>query len=66
MRTKGFDIRFVSFCLILCAGLLTSCKSKKAISDGAVDASLSARKIIQNHYSNALDFETMSGKVKID
>lgn len=66
MKMRGFFIRFLSFCLLIFMALVTSCKSKKAISDGEVDASLSTRRIIQNHYNNALDFETMSGKVKID
>ena len=46
--------------------VLTSCKTKKAVLEGAVDTSISTKKIIQNHYSNSLDFETLSGKVKID
>ena len=46
--------------------VLTSCKTKKVVLEGEVDISISTKKIIQNHYSNSLDFETLSGKVKID
>lgn len=46
--------------------LFASCKSTKSIAAGELDNSLSAKKIIQNHYQNELDFETLSGKVKID
>ena len=44
---------------------LGACKSTKTIAGGAVDASLSSKKIIQNHYQNQLDFNTLSGKVRI-
>lgn len=43
-----------------------SCKSTKTITAGEVDASLATKKIIQNHYQNQLDFETLSGRLKID
>jgi len=55
---------FISLLLILV--LLASCKSTKTIAAGELNNSLSAKKIIQNHYENELDFETISGKVKID
>lgn len=45
---------------------VVSCKSKKIISDGVLDASLSAKTIIRSHYQNELQFKTLSGKVKID
>ncbi len=44
---------------------LGACKSTKTIAGGAVDASLSPKKIIQNHYQNQLEFKTLSGKVRI-
>ena len=56
--------RHFQTCLVIIV-LLASCKSKKAIADGALDASLSTKNIIRQHYANALDFETMSGKIKI-
>ncbi len=52
------------FCLSLM--ILASCKSTKNISTGEVDGSLSTKRIIDNHYRNGLNFETLSGRVKID
>lgn len=46
--------------------LFGACKAKKAVAEGEVDTSLSTKRIIQSHYENALDFTTLSGKVKID
>lgn len=45
---------------------LTSCKSTKTIASGEVDVSLTTKRIISNHYQNEIDFETLSGKIKID
>lgn len=59
-KTSNF---IVLFSVII---LAASCKSTKSIEAGELDASLSSKKIIQNHYQNELQFETMSGKVKID
>ena len=46
--------------------LLSSCRSSKAIVGGEVDARMSARSIINKHYSNQSDFRTLRGRVKID
>ena len=46
--------------------LLGSCKSSKIISEKSTLKSLPARTIIANHYDNQLDFNTLSGKIKID
>ena len=48
------------------AVFVISCKSAKTITAGEVDASISTKKIISNHYQNELEFETLSGKLKID
>jgi len=40
--------------------LVVSCKSTKTIAAGEVDASLSTKRIISNHYQNELEFETLS------
>ncbi len=56
----------VFVCGILIAMLLVGCKAKKAVTAGEVNNALSTKRIIQNHYANALDFNTLSGKVKID
>jgi hypothetical protein len=57
-------IKKLSLALILL--FVVSCKSTKTIAAGEVDASLSTKRIIQNHYQNQLDFETLSGRLKID
>ncbi|MCL6274318.1 DUF4292 domain-containing protein [Muricauda sp. 2012CJ35-5] len=56
------------YILIPCLALfaLSACKSTKSIAVGEVDSRLSAKKIIDNHYANQLDFKTLSGRVKID
>lgn len=52
--------------VLLAVVLFASCKSTKSIAAGELDNALSSKKIIQNHYQNELDFETLSGKLKID
>ncbi len=60
-----YGFRGVVLTLFLgCAAL--SCKSKKIMAEGSLDASLSAKTIIRSHYQNELDFKTISGKMKID
>ncbi|WP_337299323.1 DUF4292 domain-containing protein [Sediminicola sp. 1XM1-17] len=46
--------------------LVFSCKSNKVLTDGTLDTNLGAKTIIKNHYSNQLNFKTLSGKMKID
>ena len=60
-----FPKRFKIACTFVFLIILGACKSTKTIAGGAVDASLSSKKIIQNHYQNQLDFTTLSGKVRI-
>lgn len=43
-----------------------SCKSKKVLTDGAINENLSAKAIIRTHYQNALNFKTLTGKMRID
>tara|TARA_R110000868_G_scaffold143741_3_gene362218 strand:+ start:9559 stop:10326 length:768 start_codon:yes stop_codon:yes gene_type:complete len=43
-----------------------SCKSTKVITGGAINENLSSKAIIKGHYANELDFNTLSGKMKID
>lgn len=52
--------------IFLSIGMLLGCKGKKSLVLGEVNTSLTTKRIIQNHYSKALDFSTLSGKVKID
>ncbi len=55
--------KYIGFLVILL--VFVSCKSTKSIAVGEADGTLSPKKIIQNHYQNQLNFETLSGKVKI-
>ena len=43
-----------------------ACKGTKTVTGGEVDPSLSARNIINSHYSNQPNFKTLSGRIKID
>ncbi|NDV14554.1 DUF4292 domain-containing protein [Muricauda sp. TY007] len=53
---------------VLTAFLLTlgACKSTKSITGGEVNSRLSAKNIINAHYSNQSKFKTLRGRVKID
>jgi hypothetical protein len=52
--------------LLSMAVLGTSCKGTKSVTGGEVDSRMSARNIIDNHYSHQPKFKTLSGRVKID
>ncbi|MGB6153376.1 MAG: DUF4292 domain-containing protein, partial [Pricia sp.] len=56
---KVFTFAFIAI-------LAVSCTSKKVVADGALDENLAAKTIIRTHYANALDFKTLSGKMRID
>ncbi|WP_354668434.1 MULTISPECIES: DUF4292 domain-containing protein [Cellulophaga] len=45
---------------------ITSCKSTKVVTGGAINTNLSPKAIIKSHYANEIDFNTISGKMKID
>ncbi|SHI51119.1 DUF4292 domain-containing protein [Pseudozobellia thermophila] len=65
MRTRFRSAsRFVL--LVVFALMAFSCKSKKALGDSGINRGLSAKSIIRTHYQNALDFKTISGKMRID
>lgn len=51
---------------LLTAAFLLSCKSAKTVGSGTVDSNLSVRSIIKNHYKNQVDFNTLSGRLKIE
>lgn len=57
VRTMGMLL------LVLTVG---ACKSTKSVTGGEADARLSAKNIINNHYTNQPHFKTLSGRVKID
>lgn len=44
---------------------VSSCKSTKVVSGGAVDDRLSAKAVIKAHYQNEANFKTLNGKVRI-
>lgn len=52
--------------LLALAIFVISCKSTKTIAAGEVNRSITTKRIIANHYQNELDFETLSGRIKID
>lgn len=54
------------FAFAIIATLAVSCTSKKVVADGTLDENLAAKAIIRTHYENALDFKTLSGKMRID
>ena len=66
MKSSFFNPKSMSRIALVLVLFLASCKAKKVVVPGEVDLTLSTKKIIQNHYANALDYDTMSGKVKID
>ena len=43
-----------------------SCKSTKVLADGKVDDNISAKTIVKNHYANTTNFNTLTGKMRID
>lgn len=55
-ETKEKMKRIVSVLLVL---LLVSCKSKSFLAEGKASDSMSANSIIQKHYNNKIDFETL-------
>lgn len=54
------------FAWILLAGTLLGCSGKKVITDGSLDKGLSSKQVIKNHYRSQPDFQTLSGKIRID
>jgi len=64
MQYRGKYFRTMG--IILFVLMLGACKSTKSITGGEADARLSARNIINNHYTNQPRFKTLSGRVKID
>ncbi|QCX01815.1 DUF4292 domain-containing protein [Aggregatimonas sangjinii] len=55
-----------SFTAVMLFLVISSCKSTKVVTDGTVNANLTAKTIIKQHYQNQLDFKTIRGKLKID
>lgn len=46
--------------------LFGACKSGKVVTGGSIDRNLAAKTVIKNHYRNQLEFNTLSGRIKID
>lgn len=66
MKGIHSKIRMQSGMMVLAFLVLTGCKSTKTVTGGEIDTRISAKRIIENHYANQLDFTTLSGRVKID
>lgn len=60
------NFKEATYTILVSIILLTSCKSTKNIAGGEADPSLSSKRIIEKHYANYADFNTLSGRVKID
>ena len=52
--------------MIMSMLILGACKSTKTVTGGEVDSRMSAKNIIDNHYTNQPNFKTLSGRIKID
>lgn len=50
---------------VLLISMSYSCKPTAVLGEGSVNTSLTAKKVVKNHYINALDFKTIRGKLKI-
>jgi len=56
----------IGFLMLATSTLLFSCKAKKSVLTGEIDATVTPKRAIENHYSNELGFKTLSGRLKID
>ena len=64
---KSSWAKYIKACVyVLLVAFVGSCKGAKVLSDGAIDARLSAKSVIKAHYQNTTNFKTVRGKVKID
>lgn len=54
------------FIFLISLVLVLSCKATKSLATGEVNPKLSAKKTIQNHYSNQAKFNTLRGSFKIE
>ena len=66
MKKQPFRFSPRYLAIFFMALIAFSCKSKKVVTDGSLDENLSAKAIIRSHYQNAIDFKTLSGKMRID
>ncbi len=64
LKDRNFSVHWLGLSLFFV--LAISCKSSKPATDSGIDASLPARTVIRNHYRNAPDFKTISGRMKVD
>jgi len=54
------------FMVLVSISFFISCKSNKVLADGKVDGNLTAKAIVKSHYANTTNFNTLSGKMRID
>lgn len=59
-KRNGQQLLWIALVLII-----TSCKSTKVVTGGAVDEKLSAKGVIKAHYQNETNFKTLNGRVRI-
>ncbi|MBU2948211.1 DUF4292 domain-containing protein [Zobellia uliginosa] len=54
------------FMVLVSISFFISCKANKVLADGKVDGNLTAKAIVKSHYANTTNFNTLSGKMRID
>ena len=59
-----YTLRAMALSAVLLLGF--SCKSNKISSEGSLDANISAKAVIKTHYQRQLNFNTLSGRLKIE
>lgn len=65
-RTQSIWKKRLTYSLVALMLISSGCKSTKSVVSGEIDPRISAKRIIDNHYANSVDFQTLSGRVKID
>lgn len=63
IRTQKFN-KF--YALVFLLVIIASCKTKKITADNTVNTRLSSKAVINTHYQNEINFNTLSGRMKID
>lgn len=63
IRTQRFN-KF--YALVFLLVIIASCKTKKITGDNTVNTKMSSKAVINTHYQNEINFNTLSGRMKID
>lgn len=64
MKRSNFWCRWMAIGVMML--LFAACKTGKVVTEGGVDAKMTAKAVIKNHYRNQPEFKTLSGRIKID